>query len=173
MATEKSEPKTLLIIKVGVGCILSLVVIRLAMVSYFDNVAKDIRAEQTLEGRKPEMSTVNQASSALTQGPMPIDKAMQMLANASPNRQGLTGVEPQQPTDMKAAMLAVTQCWQAMGCDGGGLVLPADVDGGSPSAQNADAAVTADAAADAAKAAQPAPRPNPRPNPPNPPPPPH
>jgi hypothetical protein len=160
MATEKSEPKTVFIIQVGVGCILTLVVIRLAMVSYFDNVAAEIRAQQLLENQKPEMSSVNAASSSLAQGPMPIDKAMQMLANASPNRQGLSGVEPQTPPDMKAAMLAVTQCWSQMGCDGGGVVFAADVDAGVPASQNADASVGDAAVKAEAGVVAPRPRPN-------------
>jgi hypothetical protein len=164
MATDKSEPKTGLIIQVGIGAIVCLVVIRMGMVSYFENVQADIRAQQGLESQKPEMSTVNAASSALAQSPTPIDKAMQMLANASPNRQGMAGVEPQTSHDMRA----VTDCWQAMGCDGGGLAVAAAPDAGAATAQAADASTPADAATDAAMKGAPAPRPNPpRQNPPH------
>jgi hypothetical protein len=81
MATDKSEPRVGLILKVGVLSIALLIGVHAFLVSYFDEVA---RAEEhrKMGDVKPEalLSARADAKARLNSGAMPIDKAMQQLA---------------------------------------------------------------------------------------------
>ena len=81
MATESSDPRIAFILKVGVLAIGTLIATHLALVAYFDDMA---RAEvyRKVGSLKPEalVSLRTDEKQRLSSGPMPIDKAMQQLA---------------------------------------------------------------------------------------------
>jgi hypothetical protein len=80
MPTDKSEPRTGLILKVGVAAIATLVATHAALVAYFDRAAQGeeyrkigaVKAEALMGIRADEKQR-------LQSGPIPIDKAMQMM----------------------------------------------------------------------------------------------
>jgi hypothetical protein len=90
MATDKSEPKVGVILKVAVLSIVSLVAARFFLFAYFDDVAQaeehrkfgDVKPEALLNVRADEKAR-------LTSGPTPIDRAMHEIAakgrSASPD----------------------------------------------------------------------------------------
>lgn len=82
MATDKSEPRTGLILQIGFGAILVLVAVHTALVSYFDRVASE-EAYKKIGSMKSEALVNMRADDKqrLTSGPVPIDKAMQALAS--------------------------------------------------------------------------------------------
>jgi hypothetical protein len=81
MATDKSEPRVGVILKVAAVSIATLIAVHAVLVAYFDDIA---RAEERRKfgDVKPEALTSVRADekARLTSGPMPIDKAMQQLA---------------------------------------------------------------------------------------------
>jgi hypothetical protein len=81
MSTDKSEPKVGLIFKVAIGAILTLLVLRVVLVSYFDRLvqAEEIRK---VVGAKPEVLIGQRAEEEirLGRGPLPIAQAMHQLA---------------------------------------------------------------------------------------------
>jgi hypothetical protein len=81
MATDKSQPRAGLILKVGVLAIASLVAIHAALVAYFDRIAQAEEHRKFGEA-KPEalMNIRAYEKERLTSSPVPIDKAMQQLA---------------------------------------------------------------------------------------------
>jgi hypothetical protein len=81
MATDKSPPRTGLILKVAVFAIASLIIIHAALVAYFDRIAQaeehrkfgETKPDALLELRASERERLNSSS-------IPIEKAMQQLA---------------------------------------------------------------------------------------------
>ena len=119
MATDKSEPRIGLIVKVGALSVATLLAVHAVLTAYFDDIAQaeehrkfgDVQPEALLSERADEQAR-------LTSGPMPIDKAMQQLAArgrmaASPDivPSASRDVAPLQgwsrmPAEVPAAMLA-------------------------------------------------------------------
>ncbi len=119
MATDKSEPRVVLIMKIAVFAILALVVIRTALVSYFDKVAR-AEEQRKVGDLKPEalMNVRADERARLSAGAMPIDKAMHDVAahgrmaaspdimpSASRDLAPLAGWS-QMPADVPSAMAA-------------------------------------------------------------------
>ncbi len=80
MPTDKSEPRTGLIIKIGVASIVTLVLTHVALVAYFDHAAQG--EEYRKIGSVPPAALMDVRASEhqrLSSGPVPIDKAMQMM----------------------------------------------------------------------------------------------
>jgi hypothetical protein len=81
MATDKSEPRVGVILKVGLISIVTLVVSHTLLAAYFDDMA---RAEEHRKfgDVKPEalMSVRADETARLSSGPVPIDKAMHEIA---------------------------------------------------------------------------------------------
>jgi hypothetical protein len=81
MATDKSEPRVGVILKVGALSIGALVAAHATLVAYFDHIAQaeehrkfgEVKPEALLNLRADEKGR-------LSSGPMPIDKAMQQIA---------------------------------------------------------------------------------------------
>jgi hypothetical protein len=91
MATDKSEPRVGLIFKIGFLAIVTLVVVRAALTSYFDQMAS---AEESRKiGQAVPHALINlraDEDQRLKSGPMPIDQAMQSIVakgrmNVSPD----------------------------------------------------------------------------------------
>jgi hypothetical protein len=79
MASDKSDPRVGLIFQVGILAIITLIVVHTTLQAYFDRME---RAEIRRKVGLPEslMSLRADEKERLTNGPMPIDKAMEMLA---------------------------------------------------------------------------------------------
>jgi hypothetical protein len=99
---ENSQPNIGLILKVGGITILSVVIIRLGLTSYFgymedaEHAIKYVEMGQT--ARDANLKAKDDEMKALAGGPMPIDKAMQMIA--AQNR-AVPGLEPQPADPMR------------------------------------------------------------------------
>jgi hypothetical protein len=80
MATDKSEPRIGLIFKVGALAIVTLIATHAALVTYFDRMARGEELRK-IGSARPEalMSVRADEKQRLSSGPMPIDKAMDML----------------------------------------------------------------------------------------------
>lgn len=79
MATDKSEPRTGIIVQVGVIAIVTLLVVRAVLVAYFDRMDR----EETLRkvGSPDALISVRaDEAQRLKTGAMPIDQAMQTMA---------------------------------------------------------------------------------------------
>src|SRR5580698_2475599 len=78
MATESSEPRTGLILRMGGLALVTLFIVHAGLGAYFDRMA---RAEVQRKQVAPEalMSLRADEKARLAAGAMPIDKAMQML----------------------------------------------------------------------------------------------
>jgi hypothetical protein len=109
MATDKSQPRVGLILKIGALAIVTLLVVHATLVAYFDDVAQaeehrkfgEVKPEALLSVRADERSR-------LSSGSMPIDKAMQQLA-----ARGRTAASPDiMPSASKD--LAPLQGWTKM-----------------------------------------------------------
>jgi hypothetical protein len=147
MATDQSEPRVGVILKVAVVAIATLAAVHVALVTYFDQIA------QAEEHRKfsdvvPEalMSVRADERARLASGPMPIDKAMQQIAArgrmAIPDimptvskdiapLQGWTKMPAEVPPAMTAAQPSPASSAQAVGMDAG---VAAVADGAAPKA---------------------------------------
>jgi hypothetical protein len=90
MATDKSPPRTGLILKVAVLAIASLIAIHAGLVAYFDRIAQ-AEEHRKFGETKPEalLNLRENEKERLTSSPIPIDKAMQELA-----ARGRTAVSP-------------------------------------------------------------------------------
>jgi hypothetical protein len=91
MATDKSQPRMGVILTVGAIALFTLIAVHTALVSYFDHIAQaeDFRK---VGSQKPE-ALINlraEEKQRLGSGPMPIDKAMQMLST-----KGRMGASPE------------------------------------------------------------------------------
>lgn len=162
MATDKSEPRVGIIVKVAGIAIVVFVGVRFGLVSYFNNIQDEIRAQQAAEAVNPELDQVRAREASLDKGPTPIAAAMQTLANTDRSRKGVQGLEPQQSNDMRA----VTDCWAKMPCDGGGLALPAtSASAAAATGDGGAGAATGDAGAAPATSGSAAPKNPPKQNP--------
>jgi hypothetical protein len=133
MATDKSEPRIGLIVKVGILSIVTLGVLRVAFDTYFDHVA---RAEQQrkIGEAKPDglLNLRADEKQRLSSGPTPIDKAMEDLAV-----RGRLGLGPEvmpkpshdmaplqgwvkMPAEVPSAMMAATDGGAELSAEGGG-----------------------------------------------------
>jgi hypothetical protein len=143
MATEKSEPRSGLILRMGGLALVTLLVTHAGLGAYFDRMAK---AEELRKrgNATPEalMSLRADEKARLAAGAMPIDKAMQMLAD-----KGRMGAGPAiTPTASKD--VAPLQGWSKMPSE-----VPAQMTAPPPIEAVADAGTamtTGDAAATAA-----------------------
>src|SRR5260370_19751456 len=80
MATDKSEPRIGLIFKVGALAIVTLIATHAALVTYFDRMAQGEGLRKIRSARpEPLMSVRADEKQRLSSGPVPIDKAMDML----------------------------------------------------------------------------------------------
>ncbi len=109
MATESSEPRTGLIIRLALLCLVTLVVVHGALGAYFDRMAKaeELRKRGALV---PEALNALRADEKmrLTSGSLPIDKAMQTIAE-----KGRMGASPEiTPSTSKDS--APLQGWSQM-----------------------------------------------------------
>lgn len=100
MATDKSEPKTALILQLGVFIVVLLIGIRFSLVSYF-NGAMDAEYDQKVASHKSEPLAALRAQEqkSLSGGAMPIDKAMTLVATKPRDQLGQE-VAPQQSEDL-------------------------------------------------------------------------
>jgi len=91
MATDKSEPRSGLILKVGALAVVTLVVVHAALVAYFDRMAHG-EEYRKVGSAPPDALTAIRADEKLrlTQGSMPIEKAVQTMAT-----RGRMGVGPE------------------------------------------------------------------------------
>jgi hypothetical protein len=130
MATDKSEPRIGLIIKVALVVMVTLVILRAALTSYFDQL---VQAEQDrkIVAAKPEALTSVRADEQdrLHNGPMPIDQAMHELA-----------VKGRGPDFMPVVSrdLAPLQGWARMPIQPPSLMIAASQDGGTSTDAIAD-----------------------------------
>jgi hypothetical protein len=141
MATDKSEPKTGLIMKIGLLAIVILLSLRAALVSYFDNMAS-AEEERKFGHIAPEALTDLRADEKqrLSSGALPVDKAMQEIVArgrmaASPDimPSASKDVAPMQgwtrmPGEVPPAMTAATA---PEGADGGAAGPAMAIDGGA------------------------------------------
>jgi hypothetical protein len=99
---EDSQPNIRLILNVGGILIVSVVIIRLGLTSYFGYMQDTEHTRKYVEmgqaTRERNLKAKEDEMKALAGGPMPIDKAMQMIA--SQNR-AVPGLEPQAADPMR------------------------------------------------------------------------
>lgn len=152
MATDKSEPRVGVILKVGALAVATLIGVHASLVAYFDHIA------QAEEHRKfgevtPEALLSERASEKerLSSGPVPIEKAMHELA-----AHGRTASPEIMPSASKD--LAPLQGWSRMPAE----VPPAMTAPAEPAAApSANASTAADASAPPARPPHPL-RPTPK-----------
>jgi hypothetical protein len=89
MATDATDPRVGLIVRIGILCIGTLIVAHLGITAYFDGLAK-AETYRKIGSIKPEALTAARADEQqrLSSGPMPIDKSMQMMV--AKGRMGLS-----------------------------------------------------------------------------------
>src|SRR5580700_5745994 len=88
MATDKSEPRVGLILKIGALAGVTLIATHATLVTYFDHMARGEEFRKIASAKPEALRSVRaDEMQRLTGGPMPIDKAVQMLAT-----HGRTGV---------------------------------------------------------------------------------
>jgi hypothetical protein len=99
---EDSTPNIGLIVKVGGIMIVSVIIIRLGLTSYFGYMEDTEHAHKYVEmgqqAREGNLKAKDDEMKALAGGPMPIDKAMAMIA--AQNR-AVPGLEPQAADPMR------------------------------------------------------------------------
>jgi hypothetical protein len=109
MATDKSEPRVGLIIKVGLISVLTVGAVRIALASYFDQVTQ-AETQRKVALAKPEalMELRTDEHARLMTGPKPLELAMEELA-----KKGRMGASPEiVPTASRD--LAPLQGWTKM-----------------------------------------------------------
>jgi hypothetical protein len=110
MATDKSEPRVGLIFRIAFLVIVSLICIRAALNSYFDQIAS--AEEQRKFGDITPTALINlraDEDKRLKEGPMPLDKAMQDMA-----AKGRKDVSPDVMPSASARDIGPLQGWQKM-----------------------------------------------------------
>jgi hypothetical protein len=142
MATDKSEPRIGLIVKVGVLSVVTLGVLRVALDTYFDHEARAEQQRKIGEAKPDGLLNLRADEKArLGSGPMPIDKAMEQLAVRG--RLGLgSEVTPKMshdmaplqgwvkmPAEVPPTMMAAADGGAEVAADGGGATVG---DGGIP-----------------------------------------
>ncbi len=147
MATDKSEPRIGLIVKVGVLSVVTLGVLRVGLDTYFDHEA---RAEQQrkIGEAKPDglLNLRADEKQRLGSGPMPIDKAMEQLSvrgrlglgpDVTPKLshdmaplQGWVKMPAEVPATMMAAADGGPEGGRELAADGGGTPLGNQPEGG-------------------------------------------
>ncbi len=142
MATEKSEPRSGLILRMGGLALVTLLVVHASLGAYFDSMAKAEELRKRGQA-SPEalMSLRADEKARLAAGAMPIDKAMQMLTE-----KGRMGAGPA-ITPTASRDVAPLQGWSKMPSD-----VPAQMMAPPPVEATGDAGaamMTGDAAAPA------------------------
>ncbi len=141
MATEKAEPQTGLILKVGALAVVTLLVVHAGLVAYFDSIAT-AEEQRKFGDAKPAALTSLRADEQqrLNAGPMPIDKAMQQMV-----AQGRMGMSPM-VVPSNSRDVAPLQGWSKMPSEApSAMITPPEpappamavVDGGTASALDA------------------------------------
>ena len=143
MATEKSEPQTGLILKLGVIAVIALLLARAGLVAYFDDAAR-AEMQRKIGDAKPEalMSLRADEQQRLTTGPMSIDKAKDQMA-----AQGRMGASPMVVPSISRDV-APLQGWTKMPSDApSAMMAPAESPSSATMPADAGVAVSLDAAA--------------------------
>jgi hypothetical protein len=145
MATEKSsDPRTLLVMKIGLLAIVTLIGVRAALVAYFDRMVQE-QVQIKAGGIAPEalISLRQSEKDRLTSGPMAIDKAMAKIAEKG-RMNASSDIAPQQSRD-----IAPLQGWTKMPSEVPPpmMAVPsaAPTDSAPPTATDAGAPVISDA----------------------------
>ncbi|MDP9002624.1 MAG: hypothetical protein M3O46_21250 [Myxococcota bacterium] len=138
MATDQSEPRVGVILKVAVISIGTLVAVRAALTAYFDQIAQ--AEEHRKYGEQAPEALTNLRSderARLTSGPMPIDRAMQLLTTRG-RKEASPDIMPSASKDM-----APLQGWSKMPADVPAemIAVPSMQSAGVPSVSDAGAAV--------------------------------
>jgi hypothetical protein len=108
MATDKSQPRSGLIMKIGVLAVGTLIVVHAALVAYFDAIAHAEERRKLGEARPDALLSLReQERQRLSAGPMPIEKAIQELS--SHGRKANPDISPSASRD-----LAPLQGWAQM-----------------------------------------------------------
>jgi hypothetical protein len=152
MATDKSEPRVGLILKIGLAAVVTLIGVRAALSSYFDFAvqAEELRKFGEI---KPTglLSLRAQDKERLNAGAMPIDKAMEQLA-----RQGRKSAAPdfapiaskdmsalhgwvKMPAEVPTAMEIASEADSGAPTDGGAESAASSLSAGPGRAQSVDA----------------------------------
>lgn len=139
MATDQSEPRVGVILKVAVVSIATLVAVRAALTAYFDQITQ--AEEHRKYGEQAPEALINMRSEERTRlmsGPMPIDKAMHQLATRG-RKEASPDIMPSASKDM-----APLQGWSKMPADVPAemMAVPSMQASGAPSAADAGPAVT-------------------------------
>jgi hypothetical protein len=139
MATDKSEPRVGLIINVGLISVCTVVAVRIALGSYFDQVAQ-AEMSRKIGQAKPEalMELRTDEHARLMGGPMPIAQAMETLAKKGRSMTAIPEIAPTVSHDMSPL-----QGWTKMPID-----VPAPMMAAAASASAAAAATPEAPAAD-------------------------
>jgi hypothetical protein len=149
MATDKTEPKIVLILKIALTAIGVFIATRVGLVAYFDKMNDEEQFEKVGSQKNQALTDLRTyEKDMLATGPMPIDKSMQMIAEKG--RMASEEIQPK-PSDDTAPL----ECWKMMPCtapvfgkDAGGPAtaptVAATVSDGGPAAPPAS---TADAGA--------------------------
>lgn len=170
MAAENSEPRSTLVFQLGVFSIVAIVVVRFGLSTFFSMSMDEEYARKVGEHRNEQLTALKEdAKKALSSGPMPIDRAMQMVASSS--RQALGDSIAPRSSDDTAALVGWSQAPKAGltfvaptgsadpagAAVDGGAVLSAGGDGGLPAAATADAAAPKPAASSVPNTTTPSP----------------
>jgi hypothetical protein len=155
MATENTEPKSGLILRVAVLAVVSLVGIRFALVSYYNANMDDELHRKVASVKSPQLVELRaQEQKALTGSALPIDKAMVLYAT-HPREMAGEALAPQPSTDT-AALVGWMQRPRPLptpptGAQNAAVTMPAGTavpaaDGGADSLAQTDAGAAAAAA---------------------------
>jgi hypothetical protein len=147
MATDNTEPKSGLVLRLAVVSIVTVVAVRFLLLSYFESLMGEEYTAKVGAYRSDTLAALKaEADKTLTGGPMPIEKAMGLVASRP--RQELATIAPK-PSDDLAPMIGWTQKPLAAPAPAAAAP-PADADAGAPAAASGDdagALSTADGAA--------------------------
>ena len=133
MAHEKSEPKSLFILQLGIASIVILLVTRAGLISYFNSMRdQEMLTKRAAVNEIKAKERQESDNKGLASGVMPIDRAMSAVAS----RQRV--VEPKQSNDN-----AAIEGWKQLPASpAGGFALPEPLpasSGGAPNASDAGA----------------------------------
>ncbi len=112
MATDATDPRVGLIVRIGIIAIGTLVVTHLGITAYFDDLAK-AETYRKVGSIKPEalMAARADEQQRLSSGPMPIDKSMQLMV-----AKGRMGLAPELAPSASRD-IAPLQGWMQMPSD--------------------------------------------------------
>ncbi len=152
MATDKSEPRVGLILKIGLAAVVTLIGFRAALSTYFDFAVQAEELRKFGEIRPASLLSLRaQDKERLNAGAMPIDKAMEQMA-----RQGRKSAGPdfapiaskdmsalhgwvKMPAEVPTAMEIASQDDAGVATDGGVQAAPSALAAGLARAKSIDA----------------------------------